>query len=90
MNNGYIRNINYFNYRFDIYSLARAISTKISDKNVGIILENRYEFLVTFFANIILKNTITDYIITIISPSIRDSCADLNCTGYTKITIMNN
>lgn len=58
MNNGYIRNINYFNYRFDIYSLARAISTKISDKNVGIILENRYEFLVTFFANIILKNTI--------------------------------
>lgn len=55
---GYVKDINYFNYRFDIYSLSRAIKTKIQDNKVAIISENRYEFLVTFFANIILKNTI--------------------------------
>ena len=55
---GYIKEINYFNYRFDIYSLVRAINSKINDKKVAIISENRYEFLVTYLANIILKNTI--------------------------------
>lgn len=55
---GYIKEINYFNYRFDIYSLVRAINSKIKDKKVAIISENRYEFLVTYLANIILKNTI--------------------------------
>lgn len=55
---GYTKNINYFNYRFDIYSLARAIDSKIKDKNIAIISENRYEFLVTYLANIILKNKI--------------------------------
>lgn len=54
----YIKNINYFNYRFDIYSLARAIRSKIKNKKVAIISENRYEFLVTYLANIMLKNTI--------------------------------
>lgn len=55
---GYIKEINYFNYRFDVYSLVRAINSKIKDKKVAIISENRYEFLVTYLANIILKNTI--------------------------------
>lgn len=55
---GYVKNINYFNYRFDIYSLARAIKSKINSKKVAIISENRYEFLVTYLANIMLKNTV--------------------------------
>lgn len=58
---GYEKNINYFNYKFDIYSLARALkSRRISMKNkkIAIISENRYEFLVTYLANIILKNTV--------------------------------
>lgn len=54
----YIKEINYFNYRFDIYSLARAINSKFDGKRVAIISENRYEFLVTYLANVILKNTI--------------------------------
>ncbi len=58
---GYEKNINYFNYKFDIYSLARALKSKesiIKNKKVAIISENRYEFLVTYIANIILKNTV--------------------------------
>lgn len=55
---GYTKSINYFNYRFDIYSLARAIKSKINSKKVAIISENRYEFLVTCLANIMLKNTV--------------------------------
>lgn len=59
--NGYEKNINYFNYKFDIYSLARAIKSKhkgIKNPKVAILSENRYEFLVTYLANIILKNAI--------------------------------
>ena len=55
---GYIKEINYFNYKFDVYSLARAINSKIDDKKVAIISENRYEFVVTYLANIIIKNTV--------------------------------
>ena len=55
---GAIKNINYFNYIFDVYSLARVIKSKINDKNIAIISENRYEFLVTYLANVILKNKI--------------------------------
>ena len=54
----YAKNINYFNYRFDIYSLARAIKSKINSNKVAIISENRYEFIVTFLANIMLRNTV--------------------------------
>lgn len=57
----YEKNINYFNYKFDIYSLARALKSSrinIRNKKVAIISENRYEFLVTYLANIILKNTV--------------------------------
>lgn len=54
----YIKNINYFNYIFDVYSLARVIKSKINDKNIAIISENRYEFLVTYLANVILKNKV--------------------------------
>lgn len=56
--NEYTKNINYFNYRFDIYSLARAIESKIKDRNIAIISENRYEFLVTYLANVILENKV--------------------------------
>ena len=55
---GYIKDINYFNYRFDIYSLARAINSKIKNKRIAIISESRYEFFVTYLANIMLRNTI--------------------------------
>ena len=55
---GAIKNINYFNYIFDVYSLARVIKSKINDKNIAIISENRYEFLVTYLANVILKNKV--------------------------------
>ena len=55
---GSIKNINYFNYIFDVYSLARVIKSKINDKNIAIISENRYEFLVTYLANVILKNKV--------------------------------
>lgn len=58
MYKGYLKEVNYFNYRFDVYSLARAIKSKMADKKVAIISENRYEFLVTLLANMILKNTI--------------------------------
>lgn len=59
--NEYEKNINYFNYKFDIYSLARALKSKqnnIKNQKVAIISENRYEFLVTYLANIIVKNTV--------------------------------
>lgn len=55
------KNINYFNYRFDIFSLARAIKdkeNKINNKKIAIISENRYEFIVTYLANIIIKNKV--------------------------------
>lgn len=55
---GSTKNINYFNYIFDVYSLARVIKSKINDKNIAIISENRYEFLVTYLANVILKNKV--------------------------------
>lgn len=57
----YEKNINYFNYKFDIYSLARALKSKqknIKNQKVAILSENRYEFLVTYLANIIVKNTV--------------------------------
>ena len=57
----YIRNINYYNYKFDIYSMVRALADKrINIKNVTIALisENRYEWLVTYLANSILGNNI--------------------------------
>lgn len=58
IDNGNTKNINYFNYRYDIYSLARAIKSKIKSKNVAIISENRYEFLVTLLSNMMLKNRV--------------------------------
>lgn len=54
----YRKDINFFYYRFDIYSLARAIKNKIKTDKVAIITENRYEFLVTYLANLILNNKI--------------------------------
>lgn len=57
----YEKCINFFNYKFDIYSLARALKSKenkIKNKKVAILSENRYEFLVTYLANIIAKNTV--------------------------------
>lgn len=57
----YEKNINYFNFKFDIYSMARAIKgklTNIRDNKVVIISENRYELIVTYMANQILKNTV--------------------------------
>ena len=50
----YIKNINYFNFRFDIYSMARVIKSKenqIRNNKIAIISEFRYEFLVTYLAN---------------------------------------
>ena len=57
----YEKNINYFNFNFDIYSLARALKSKkdtIKNQRVAILSENRYEFLITYLANIIVKNTV--------------------------------
>lgn len=57
----YIKNINYFNFRFDIYSMARVIKSKenqIRNNKIAIISEFRYEFLVTYLANIMLNNTV--------------------------------
>ena len=54
----FIKNINYFNYRFDIYSLARAMKNKIKDEKIAIISENRYEFNVAYLANAIINNKI--------------------------------
>lgn len=57
----YIRNINYYNYKFDIYSMVRALTDKrinIKNTTVAIISENRYEWLVTYLANSILGNNI--------------------------------
>ena len=57
----YIKNINYFNFRFDIYSMARVIKSKenqIRNNKIAIISEFRYEFLVTYLANIIVNNTV--------------------------------
>lgn len=57
----YIKNINYFNFRFDIYSMARVIKSKenqIRNNKIAIIAEFRYEFLVTYLANIMVKNAV--------------------------------
>lgn len=57
----YIKNINYFNFRFDIYSMARVIKSKenqIRNNKIAIISEFRYEFLVTYLANIIVNNAV--------------------------------
>lgn len=57
----YEKNINYFNLKFDIYSLARALKSKrtnIKEQKVAILSENRYEFLITYLANLIVKNTV--------------------------------
>ena len=57
----YIKNINYFNFRFDIYSMARVIKSKenqIRNNKIAIISEFRHEFLVTYLANIMVNNTV--------------------------------
>ena len=57
----YIKNINYFNFRFDIYSMARVIKSKenqIRNNKIAILSEFRYEFLVTYLANIMVNNTV--------------------------------
>ena len=57
----YIININYFNFRFDIYSMARVIKSKenqIRNNKIAIISEFRYEFLVTYLANIMVNNAV--------------------------------
>ena len=57
----YIKNINYFNFRFDIYSMERVIKSKenqIRNNKIAIISEFRYEFLVTYLANIMVNNTV--------------------------------
>lgn len=57
----YIKNINYFNFRFDIYSMARVIKSKenqIRNNKIAIISEFRHEFLVTYLANIIVNNAV--------------------------------
>lgn len=57
----YIKNINYFNFRFDIYSMARVIKSKenqIRNNKIAIISEFRYEFLVTYLASIIVNNAV--------------------------------
>ena len=57
----YIKNINYFNFRFDIYSMARVIKSKenqIRNNKIAIISEFRYEFLVTYLANIKVNNAV--------------------------------
>ena len=57
----YIKNINYFNFRFDIYSMARVIKSKenqIRNNKIAIISEFRYEFLVTYLANIMINNAV--------------------------------
>ena len=57
----YIKNINYFNFRFDIYSMARVIKSKenqIRNNKIAIVSEFRYEFLVTYLANIMVNNAV--------------------------------
>lgn len=57
----YIKNINYFNFRFDIYSMARIIKSKenqIRNNKIAIISEFRYEFLVTYLASIMVNNAV--------------------------------
>lgn len=55
----YIKNINYFNYKFDIYSMLRSLENKhMINKTVAILSENRYEFMVTYLANSVLGNKI--------------------------------
>ncbi len=57
----YIKNINYFNFRFDLYSMARAIQSKenqIRNNKIAIVSEFRYEFLVTYLANIMVNNAV--------------------------------
>ena len=57
----YIKNINYFNFRFDIYSMARVIKSKenqIRNNKIAKISEFRYEFLVTYLANIMVNNAV--------------------------------
>lgn len=55
----YVRNINYYNFKFDIYSMVRALTDKrINNTTIAIMSENRYEWLVTYLANSILGNNI--------------------------------
>lgn len=57
----YVRNINYYNYKFDIYSMVRALTDKkinINNNIIAIMSENRYEWLITYLANSILGNNI--------------------------------
>ena len=57
----YIKNINYFNFRFDIYSMARVIKSKenqIRNNKIAIISEFRYEVLVTYLASIMVNNAV--------------------------------
>lgn len=57
----YIKNINYFNFRFDIYSMARVIKSKenqIRNNKIAIISEFRYEFLVIYLASIMVNNAV--------------------------------
>ena len=82
---GYIKDINYFNYRFDIYSLARAINSKIKNKRIAIISESRYEFFVTYLANIMLRNTI----IVIDSNLSQNSITKIIKKFYAKLKLIN-
>lgn len=55
------KDINFFNYKFDIYSLAISINrfhNKDDNNTIAIISENRYEWQVTYLANCLLQNTI--------------------------------
>lgn len=56
----YIKDINYFNFRFDVYSMARALQYKVSQSKsvVALISENRYEFWITYIANIMINNVV--------------------------------
>ena len=58
-NENFVKNINYFNYKFDIYSMVRALESKyIVNSSVAILAENRYEFMITYLGNAILGNKI--------------------------------
>lgn len=56
----YIKDINYFNFRFDVYSMARALQSKISPSKsvVALISENRYEFWIAYIANVMINNMV--------------------------------
>ena len=58
-NENFVKNINYFNYKFDIYSMVRALESKyIVNSSVAILAENRYEFMITYLGNAILGNKV--------------------------------